>query len=183
MSDTAVIIVDMLNDFVTGTLACERAQRIIPPLSKLITYARKHDIAVIYSNDAHLKGIDHELELWGEHAMAGTPGAEIIPELAAKEADYVVPKRRYSGFFGTGLQLLLTELGIKRVILCGLQAHMCVRHTAADAYQWGYEIIVPTDGIEAFTEEDYLAGLAYLKEMYGATLTTIEELIENAQGA
>lgn len=176
MGKTALILVDMLNDFVTGSLACERAQRIIPPLSRLIGYARKHDMPVIYSNDAHFPNIDHELELWGEHAMSGTPGAEIIPELAATEQDYIVPKRRYSGFFQTNMQLLLTELGVSQVILCGLHAHMCVRHTAADAYQWGYKIIVPTDGVDAFTEEDYQHGLSYLKDVYGAQLTTVAEL-------
>lgn len=176
MNNTAVILVDMLNDFVTGSLACERAQRIIDPLSSLVSYAREHDMPVIYSNDAHLPVIDHELKLWGDHALVGTPGAQIIPELAASEKDFVVPKRRYSGFFGTDLQLLLTELGVTRVIVCGLHAHMCVRHTAADAYQYGYEIVVATDGVESFTEEDYQQGLSYLKEVYGAELTTVAQL-------
>ncbi|MDR2672483.1 MAG: cysteine hydrolase [Coriobacteriales bacterium] len=178
MKDTAIIVVDMLNDFVTGSLACERAQRIIPPLSRLLSAARTSGIRVIYSNDSHIPGIDHELELWGEHGMANTPGAEVISELEPTEVDYLVPKRRYSGFFQTSMQLLLTELGIKTVIICGLHAHMCVRHTTADAYQWGYAIIVPTDGVDSFTEEDYLGGLKYLKEVYGAELIEIDELIK-----
>ena len=177
MDNTAIIIVDMLNDFVTGSLACERAERIIPPLSKLIAFARDEGIPVIYTNDAHVAGIDHELKLWGEHAMAGSSGAEIIPQLAATDKDYLVPKRRYSGFFETGLQLLLSELGVKRLVICGIHTHMCVQHTAADAYQWGYDIIVPTDGIEAFTEEDHLRGLYYLVEVYAAKLTTIDEIL------
>ncbi len=175
---TAVILVDMLNDFVTGSLACERAQRIIPPLARLIAAARENGAPVIFSNDAHLPGIDHELKLWGEHAMAGTEGAEVIPELKPTELDYIVPKRRYSGFFETDMQLLLTELGVERVIVCGLHAHMCVRHTTADAYQWGYDIVVPSDGVDAFTQEDYEYGLSYLKDIYGAEITTVDELIE-----
>ncbi|MDR3137176.1 MAG: cysteine hydrolase [Coriobacteriales bacterium] len=178
MKDTAIIVVDMLNDFVTGSLACERAQRIISPLAELLAAARERELPVIYSNDSHLPGIDHELKLWGEHAMIGTPGADIIPELEPSERDYIVPKRRYSGFFQTGLELLLRELGAKTLIICGLHAHMCVRHTTADAYQWGYRIIVPTDGVDSFTEEDYLAGLDYLRSVYGAQTPTIAELIK-----
>jgi nicotinamidase-related amidase len=167
----------MLNDFVTGSLACPRAERIIEPLARLLAAAREVKVPVIYSNDCHLPGIDHELALWGEHAMAGTEGAAVIPELAPTAQDYVVPKRRYSGFFQTDMAILLAELGVTQVILCGLHTHMCVRHTAADAYQWGFGVIVPTDGTEAFTQEDFESGLAYLKATYGARTTSVEELI------
>jgi len=133
---------------------------------------------VIYANDAHIKGIDRELELWGDHAIIGTEGAEVIPELTPQEGDFVVPKRRYSGFFQTDLHLLLTELGVDTVVMTGLHAHMCVRHTTADAYYWGYRIIVPTDATDSFTKEDYEYGIQYLKDIYGAQLTTVDELIE-----
>ena len=172
----AIIIVDMLNDFVTGSLKCDRAQRIIPPLMKLIKEARKNNVPVIYSNDAHIKGIDHELKLWGDHAIAGTEGAKVIPELEPEEGDYIVPKRRYSGFYGTDLEMLLRELNVDTVILTGMHAHMCVRHTVADAYYRGYNIIVPTDGVDSFTEEDYQAGLKYLKEVYGAVISDVDTI-------
>ena len=172
----AIIIVDMLNDFVTGSLKCDRAQRIIPPLMKLIKEARKNNVPVIYSNDAHIKGIDHELKLWGDHAIAGTEGANVIPELEPEEGDYIVPKRRYSGFYGTDLDMLLRELNVDTVILTGMHAHMCVRHTAADAYYRGYNIIVPTDGVDSFTEEDYQAGLKYLKDVYGAVISDVDTI-------
>ena len=177
MGKKAVILVDMLNDFVTGALTCDRARAIVPHLEKLVDAARKKGVYVIYANDAHIKGIDRELELWGDHAIIGTKGAEVIPELAPREGDFVIPKRRYSGFFGTDLHLLLTELGVDTVIMTGLHAHMCVRHTTADAYYWGYKIIVPTDATDSFTKEDYEYGIRYLKDVYGAQLTTVEELI------
>lgn len=174
----AIIIVDMLNDFITGSLKCDRAQRIIPPLQKLIKEAREKGVYVIYSNDAHLKGVDKELEFWGDHAIAGTEGAQVIKELEPAEGDYIVPKRVYSGFFQTDMHLLLQDLNVGTVILAGMHAHMCVRHTAADAYQWGYDIVVPTDAVDAFTEEDYQYGLKYLKEVYDAEITTIDELVK-----
>jgi nicotinamidase-related amidase len=139
--------------------------------------ARAAGVPVIFCNDAHIQGIDRELELWGDHAIAGTKGAEVIPELKQSEKDFVVPKRRYSGFFQTDLDILLKELGVKTVVMTGLHAHMCVRHTSADAYCLGYDVVVAKEATDSFTEEDYVNGLAYLKTCYGADAYTNEELI------
>ena len=175
----AVLVVDMLNDFVTGALKCDRGLAIVPQTAKLLREARKHDIPVIFCNDAHLKDIDHECkkEFWGPHAIAGTKGAEVIPELELCEKDYVVPKRRYSGFFHTDLDLLLRELGVDTVIMTGLHAHMCVRHTAADAFQLGYTVVVAKDATDSFTEADYNMGIDYLKNTYFAEITDVDTLV------
>ena len=109
----AVLVVDMLNDFVTGALGCDRAKAIVKPLGELLDEARNNGAYVIFCNDSHLKGVDNELKLWGDHAIRGTKGAEVIPELPIKENDYVILKRRYSSFFQTDLDLLLKELGVK----------------------------------------------------------------------
>ncbi len=174
---TAVLVVDMLNDFVTGALKCDRGLAIVPKTAALLDGARRANVPVIFCNDAHLKDIDHELKLWGDHAIAGTKGAEVIPELGICDKDYVVPKRRYSGFFHTDLDLLLKELGVDTVVMTGLHTHMCVRHTSADAYQLGYNVVVATDATDSFTEEDYTYGLKYLKEVYGAELVTVDALL------
>ena len=173
---TAVIVVDMLNDFVTGALKCDRGLAIVPKTAELLDAARENGVPVIFSNDAHLKGLDHELKLWGDHAIAGTKGAEVIPELKQCEKDYVVPKRRYSGFFRTDLELLLKELGVETVIMTGLHTHMCVRHTSADAYCLGFQVVVASDATDSFTEEDYRSGIEYLKSVYGAEVYTVDEL-------
>ena len=102
----AIIVVDMLNDFVYGALTCDRGKAIVPATARLLEAAREKGVPVIFSNDAHLRNIDRELAIWGDHAIAGTPGAEVIPELKLSEGDYVVPKRRYSGFFQTDLDIL-----------------------------------------------------------------------------
>lgn len=174
---TAILVVDMLNDFVTGALKCDRGLTTIEPNRKLIEAAHKTGVKVIFCNDAHIKDVDHELKLWGDHAIAGTKGAEVIPELKPIDVDYVVPKRRYSGFFHTDLDLLLKELGVEDVIMTGLHTHMCVRHTSADAYCLGYNIYVAKEATNSFTEEDYQYGLKYLKEVYGATVLSVDEII------
>lgn len=174
----AIIVVDMLNDFVTGALACDRGKAIVPHLAKFLDEARKVGVPVIFANDCHSPGIDREFKVWGPHAIEGTKGAEVIPELKLnKEIDYVVPKKRYSGFFQTGMDALLRELGVDTVIITGLHAHMCCRHTAADAFQLGYEVEVASDCTDAFTLEDYNIGIKYLKEVYGAKVMTSDEFI------
>lgn len=176
-----MIILDMLNDFVTGDLKCERAERIIPNLKKLVSAARKHEIPVIYSNDAHLLVDEEVVAKWGKHAIKGTKGAEVIPELKPAEKDYVVEKRTYSGFHETGLDMLLRSLyrgeGVRTVMITGLHTNICVRHTAADAFFRGYKIVIVEDGVEAFTQEDHEQGLKYLKEVYNARIEKIDKII------
>jgi len=182
MANKAVIIIDLLNDFVTGDLKTERAARIVPNLKKLIEAARKHDVPVIYSNDAHYKHDFEVVRKWGAHAIKGTPGAQVIPELAPTEEDFIVEKRAYSGFYETGLEPLLRSLyggkGADTVILGGLHTHICVRHTTADAFFRGYKIIIANDGMEAFTQKEHKEGLKYLREVYNAEIKTVDEIIE-----
>jgi len=173
----ALIVIDMLNDFVTGKLKTERAKHIIPSIRRLIQAARDANIPVIYSNDAHLP-VDSELKRWGEHAMKGTRGAEVIPQLKPREGDYVLEKRTYSGFFETGLDLLLREMKVDTLVLTGLHANICVRHTAADGFFRGYRIVVPKDATEALSEDDYKQGLEYLEKVYDAEITETDEIIK-----
>lgn len=177
LDKSAVLVVDMLNDFVTGAIGCDRAKAIVPATAELLAEARIAGVPVIYCNDSHYAVIDREFEVWGPHAVAGTPGAEVIPELKPEEKDYIVPKHRYSGFFQTNLDILLKELGIDTVIMTGLHSHMCVRHTSADAFQLGYNVVVAKEATNSFTEQDYIYGLEYLKICYGADAYSNEELI------
>jgi nicotinamidase-related amidase len=179
MAMKALVVIDMLNDFVTGKIANPRAERIIPHIRDLVEKARsdRSDWLVVYANDAHLPG-DFELEVWGEHAMAGTPGAEIIPELEAAREDFVLPKRTYSSFYETGLDPLLRQFDVDTLVLTGQHTNICLRHTTAEAFFRGYKVMVPKDAVEAPSEEDHQAGLAYLEAIYKADLPYTKEVLE-----
>jgi len=174
----ALIVIDMLNDFVTGVIANPRSERIVPPIAAALgeVRTRRNDWLVVYANDAHLPQ-DFELAVWGEHAMAGSPGAEIIPRLAAAPGDFILPKRTYSCFYETGLDSLMRQFGVDTVVLTGQHSNMCVRHTSADAFFRGYRIIVPEDGVEAFSDEDQASGLAYLRQVYRAETPLLRDLL------
>lgn len=171
----AVLVIDMLNDFVTGKLGNERVRSVIEPIRHLLERARASGVPVAYIGDAHLPS-DPEMAVWGPHAMKGTKEAETIPELAPQLGDTVLGKRTYSAFYETGLDLLLRSLGVDTVVITGLHTNICCRHTAADAFTHGYKIIVPEDCVNAFTEEEHREGIAYLRRVYGARITTSEEL-------
>ncbi len=175
MSDRAVLVVDMLNDFVTGKLKCDRAKRIIPNIEKLVKKAREKDVPVIYVNDAHLPKVDKEFKVWGVHAVKGTKGAEVIERLKPQKSDFTVDKRTYSGFSETGLDSLLRELDVDTVILVGINTDCCIKHTAADAFFRGYKIKVPEDAVEAFSNREHKFGLEYMKKFYNATITDAKE--------
>jgi nicotinamidase-related amidase len=173
---TAVIVIDMLEDFVYGALKNERAKRIIPNLAILLEQARKKGWVVIYSNDAHKSG-DPEEKVWGKHAMAGTRGAQVIKEIAPQKGDYISPKQNYSAFFETEVEKILKSHGVEEVIIAGQHTHICVRHTSADAFMRGYKIIIPEDCVECFSDRDQEYGLEYLKMCYKAEVVKTADLI------
>src|SRR5262249_39558866 len=144
----ALVVVDMLRDFVDGRLANPRAQPIIGPIGNLLAFARTSGWVVVFSNDAHKRG-DPELKVWGEHAMAGDPGAEVIAQLDPQPGprELVSPKRSYGAFDGTGLDEQLRAFGVDEVVLAGQHTHICVRHTSYGALIRGYEITVPRDAV------------------------------------
>ena len=175
---TAIVVVDMINDFVSGTLKCESAFKIIPNIQRLLNFVRKKKIPVIYTNDTHLPGIDEEFEIWSQHALVGTKGAEVIEELKNVKGDYIIQKRRYSAFFGTYLDLLLRELKVDTLVLVGLVTNVCIQNTAGDAFFRGYQVIVPEDCVKAIDEEAHKSGIEYMKTIYGCKITIVDELMK-----
>jgi nicotinamidase-related amidase len=178
----ALIVLDMLDDFVHGALANSRALAIIPPIQGLLAHARDEGWVVVFSNDAHHPD-DPELKVWGEHAMAGTPGARVIAELEPRPGELISPKRGYGAFDGTGLDEELRSLGVEEVVLTGQHAHICVRHSAYGALLRGYEITVPRDAVTAFEGVDLDDAIEYLRTIYAARITTVHELVGAASPA
>ena len=174
----ALIVVDMLNDFVVGELANPRSQQIVEPIQRLLGHARRAGWVVVFSNDAHGPD-DPELRVWGEHAMAGTVGAQVIEELRPEpgEHEIISPKHAYGAFDGTGLDEQLRALGVDEVVIAGQHTHICVRHSSYGALIRGYAITVPRDAVCAFEGVDEEEALDYLRSVYGARIATVDDLI------
>jgi nicotinamidase-related amidase len=143
--------------------------RIIPVVQTEIARARRDREPVIHLTDNHSPD-DAEFEMFPPHALAGSTGARIIPELGPFKDDVVIPKRRYSGFFGTDLDITLRERGIDTLRLVGDCTNICVLYTAADARNLAYAVEVVRDGVTSFDEEAHRAALRELEKTLGATL-------------
>ncbi len=177
----ALLVIDELGDPAGTPLEA----LLLPPMrqtARLTTAARAAGMPVIFSNDAHLPGIDRELALWGNHGIAGTPQAQTSPLLDPQPTDYVVEKRRYSGFFQTGLLLLLNELGVDTLICCGMDTNICVKHTVADAYFNNFNIIVVDDATATFLVGNQEEGIEYMKVCYAAKVIDTDEAVKFIEG-
>jgi nicotinamidase-related amidase len=173
----ALVIVDMLEDFVHGSLANPTVEEIVPHLQRLLEHAREEGWVVVFANDAHQPD-DPELRVWGEHAMAGTPGAAVIGELAPEPGplEVVVPKRAYGAFDDTDLAERLHALGVEEIVFAGQHTHICIRHSVYGAFRNRFSVAVARDAVCAFAGVDEDAALDYMRTVYGARITSTSEL-------
>jgi nicotinamidase/pyrazinamidase len=149
----ALIIVDVQNDFCPGgALAVPSGHEVVPVINQLL----QHHWLTVATKDWH--PADHcsfkpHGGPWPPHCVQETAGAALHPELNATKIQLVITKgthperEAYSGFQGTELARILRGKGVKRVIVCGLATDYCVRATAQDAVQEGFEVLVLEDAI------------------------------------
>ena len=180
MSRHAILIIDMLNDFANekGSLYCPGAGRITKNLQDLMKWVRERegdDIQIVHIQEAHREN-DADFRVRPVHAVRGTWGSDFIEELYPIEGEYIVPKRRHSGFAYTDLDLYLREENIDTVVVTGVWTNVCVRSTATDALARAYKVIALSDGCDSKTEEMHEYGLKDLSIF--AKIMTIDEYKE-----
>jgi len=168
----ALIVVDMLNDFIEegGALEVgEAGRRIVPVIAEVLEKARSERWTVVYLCDQH-QPTDREFEMFPPHCLAGTHGGKVYPELAPQEGEFVISKRRYSGFYGTDLDLTLRELNVDELVLTGVCTNICVLYTAADARMRHYKVSVLKDGVASFDQRAHQFALQEMEKTLGAKL-------------
>ena len=163
LSRSAVLVVDVLGG----------SNEVLPVLADMVANsvaivkaARAAGVPVIFADDAHVPGLDRELELWGDHGIAGTEDATPAAAFEVGEGDYVIPKRRYDAFFQTDLDLTLRELGVDTLIVVGADTNICVLQTLAGAYFRAYKTIVAADATATFLIGTQEYGLEYFSRCY-----------------
>ena len=173
MSKEALLISDMLNDFVSegAPLEVPDAKKVVPAIKKEIENAKKEGKPVIYICDAHDPD-DKEFSKfgWPPHAVKGSKGARIIDELKPQEGDIVIEKTTYSGFYNTGLDEILKKLGIDSVRLAGCVTHICIMFIAFGAVLRDYKVTVVENGVAGLAKEDHEAGLRIMKNVLGVKI-------------
>ena len=165
---TALVIVDMQNDFVKaeGSLEVPTSRETIPHIQSLLERARQHKVIVTYTQDTALEE-DPEFDIWPAHCVRGTWGWQIIDELAPEAKDMVFQKNRYDGFYGTGLDHFLTRIWhIEHLVIVGTVSNICVLHTAASAGLRWFHVVIPANGISALTDFDQALTLRQASYLY-----------------
>lgn len=165
----ALLVIDMLNDFLEkdGALSIgDDAEQVIEKVSSRIKEYRSAGSPVIYMMDKHLPQ-DAEFKMFPPHCLAGERGGAIVEDLAPEKGDYLIYKRRYSGFFGTDLDLTLRELGVTQLELAGVCTQICILYTAADARMFNYEVMVRKDCVASFDGEAHEFALKEMEKTLG----------------
>ncbi|MDY6843328.1 MAG: isochorismatase family cysteine hydrolase [Thermodesulfobacteriota bacterium] len=166
----ALLVIDMVKDFLEkdGTLYCgDRAREIIPFVQKKIEEMRNQKAKIIFVTDTHEED-DLEFQIFPKHCVEGTRGAEIIDELEIKQGDYIVKKKRYSGFYDTNLEKILNKEEIAAVYVVGVCTSICVMDTISDLRNRDYPTFVFEKGVEDFDTKAHTFALERIKAVLGA---------------
>jgi nicotinamidase/pyrazinamidase len=170
MPRKALIVIDMLRDFIPkdGALYCGAAgEKIVPFIKAKLEEARNSGGLVIYITDSH-KPNDPEFKMFARHAVKGTPGAEVIPELKPKRGDIVVRKLTLSSFYKTRLDDVLKKNKIKEAVVVGVCTSICVMDTVGGLRVRGYPVTVYKKGVADFDQRMARMALERMKKTYGA---------------
>lgn len=165
---TAVIVVDMVNEFFEpgGKMVLEGGTALYEPVNALLEAAHGAHIPVFYTNQ-WLRPDDALFKKRIPHCLMHTWGAQLVDALHRAPTDIVVPKRRYSAFFGTDLDLLLRERHMATVLVTGVVTNICVRSTVHDAFFLGYEVVVPVECVAATSPQAQATTLYDIDTHYG----------------
>jgi nicotinamidase-related amidase len=163
-ADTVLLLVDVINDF--DFPEATKLLRFALPAARRIAALKKRvgrkGVPAIYVND-NFGRWRSDFKRQVEHCISDeSRGAEVARLLIPGENDYFVLKPKHSGFFSTSLDVLLSYLGARRLIIAGFATDICVLFTANDAYMRDYELIVPSDCVAA---ETAAASAAAIKQM------------------
>ncbi|MGI6096959.1 MAG: cysteine hydrolase family protein [Dethiobacteria bacterium] len=168
----ALLVIDMLVDFLEqeGVLYLgDVAEEVTAKVKAEIEAARQRGEKVIYVCDRHQKD-DAEFKMFPPHCLQGERGSEIIATLQPLDGERVIPKRRYSAFFATELDLVLREAGVTALTLVGVCTNICVLYTAADARALNYEVRVIKDAVASFDRSAHEFALKEMEKTLGVEL-------------
>jgi nicotinamidase-related amidase len=162
---TALLVIDMQNDFVLpgAPLATPRGLDVVPVIAAFADAARARGFPVVYTQEMHRpEGDDFGIELAFEppHCLEGSPGVEIVEGIKPQPGDLRIGhKRRYNGFFGTELDLVLRCRGIENLLITGVCTDICVISTVHHARDLDYRCFVIEEAVDGTTAERHKAGL------------------------
>lgn len=176
-SNAALLLIDVINDFEFE--GGEELLRLAMPVGKNIAALKRRakaaGIPSVYVND-NFGRWQSDFKKIVAHCQT-TRGKEFVEMLLPDEdADYFVLKPKHSGFYSTTLNLLVTHLNAKNLILTGIAGNNCVLFTANDAYMRDFKVFIPSDCVVSNTEEENVHALNQMETVLKADTTSGAEL-------
>ena len=187
--NSALVVVDMLYDFIDGSLACENAEKAVTETLRYIDSQTKgqggedHEILdtfpILFIRDHH--PADHSSfkeqgGIWPPHCVAGTHGGEIHEDLKPYAVEELIFDKgcdkaveQYSGFEGVNnagqsLGEILELLDTTDVYVCGIATEYCVRNTCEDLLKAGFRVHLLKDCIAYVDHEGHLKALEEMEK-------------------
>lgn len=190
---TALLVIDMQNGFLDpkGSMAeiGMPSQQLVPAIAgtqRLLEAARAAGLPVIFTRYSYLPGyadggiLPNELvpamrEV--DALIAGSWDADVADAVAPAEGEIVIDKARPSSFYGTQLEPILTSLGIRNLVMCGVTTNICVETTARDAGQRDYRVHVASDATAEYEQARHDHALNTIGFTFG-WVDTVDEILE-----
>lgn len=175
-ADACALVIHDMQNFWLGFY--ENAMPLIDNIGLLRNRCKALGMPVIYTEAEKPRTLAERalgLDMWGPGLAAEhltDQDRAICHVLAPADDDYVVRKPRYSGFFRTELEDILTKTNRRQIILTGVFAHHGVLLTAADAYMRNVKVSLVVDATADYSEEEHSRALDYIAEVCGSLVTT-----------
>ena len=195
---TALIVIDVQNDFCDDQGVFSRAKGInMTPVQKAVSSllfftdrCRELNLPVLFVRTLHSEWTNSDSWLTRVGGSVGRMGicspnswGSEFYRIKPHGTDYIVTKHRYSGFFGTDLDLILRSRAVETLLVTGVATNVCVETTARDAYNRNYNVVLVEDCCGAFDDEEHKATLVNMRNYFGtvATSTEVINLFQQAQ--
>lgn len=183
---TALVVVDMVRDFTDpeGLVFYPQNREVLPKIARLVDEFHIQGRLVVFLQHCNRAGKpDRKAAAMRPNCVEGTFGIEIDPMLKVDdERDYVIRKRRYSGFFATDLDLVLRENGIRTVVVVGTKTNCCIRATVTDAFCLDYDPVVVRECVATNSDEVNRVHLEDIDKYLGRVVSIDELLHELTEG-
>lgn len=188
---TAVVAVDLQNDCIEaeGAWPIYNKAQLLKSSAVALDACRAAELPIIYTQHwLDPRGIDalrHEPLTNGRptHGVAGTAMAEIHPDLAPTARDILVKKQRWSGFYGTNLDLILNRMDVDHLIMFGIWTEACFETTVWDAIWRDYRITIVKDACGTATELMHMTSILDLANwLYAGSIIDAAELAKALAG-
>jgi nicotinamidase-related amidase len=181
---TALVLIDIQNDYVSPEGLVDRLGYDIAPMRPMVAAVRRlidaaHDagILVVYIQDSRLPGnladsgpvlrfITLKCAMPANVTEVGSWGWQICDELQPDERDVVLPKYREGAFVGTALDTVLRSNRVRSVVMCGDVTHGCLESSARDALLHDYYVVVCEDGVAGHVPELHEASMTVMRTKF-----------------